>query len=178
MRVADCDTTNGWKKFDVSCYKFFGETDTWKHAKNHCQNINFILVTNHSTEEDNFVSFLIPDDETGAWIGANDRSSDGSGRKNPPRVCKLVRSENDNDNDNDNDDDDDDDDDDNDDDDNDDDHDHEYDNDNDNDDDDDDDDDNDDDHDHDYDDDNDNDDDDDDDDNDDDDDDNDHDNDK
>lgn len=50
----------------------------WKEAKKRCADIGSILVPIHSASENDFISSLLPDAETTAWIGANDMGTEGN----------------------------------------------------------------------------------------------------
>lgn len=81
MTFADCDTKDGWHSFNLACYKIFGEVKmSWNNARQHCEDLNSILATVHSPDENEFVSSL-PTTAAGftyAWIGASDAVSEGS----------------------------------------------------------------------------------------------------
>ena len=69
--------TDGWKKFNLSCYKFFNVKTKWDKAKQHCSDLGSILVTIHSFEENQFVASLAPTYTT-IWIGASDTVLEGT----------------------------------------------------------------------------------------------------
>lgn len=72
-----CNLTDGWKKFNLSCYKFFNVKTKWDKAKQHCSDLGSILVTIHSLEENQFVASLAPTNTT-IWIGASDTVLEGT----------------------------------------------------------------------------------------------------
>ena len=72
-----CSLTDGWKKFNLSCYKFFNVKTKWDKAKQHCSDLGSILVTIHSLEENQFVASLAPTNTT-IWIGASDTVLEGT----------------------------------------------------------------------------------------------------
>lgn len=70
----DCDTANGWQKFNRACYKLFTARKSWDDAKQHCEDLSSYLATIFSPAENEFISTM----EASAWIGASDTASEGT----------------------------------------------------------------------------------------------------
>ncbi|XP_033935406.1 ladderlectin-like [Pseudochaenichthys georgianus] len=71
----DATCPSFWFSFNGRCYKYFNTEMTWAEAEFHCVSQGGNLVSIHSTEEENFVKYLInSSDPTDGytWIGLND----------------------------------------------------------------------------------------------------------
>ncbi|KAL3045157.1 hypothetical protein OYC64_013420 [Pagothenia borchgrevinki] len=77
-RQTNCPSS--WSSYNSRCYKYMSETTTWARAEIHCVSQGGHLVSIHSTEEDNFVTFLVRSSNTNVhetWIGLNDIGEEG-----------------------------------------------------------------------------------------------------
>ncbi|XP_034075305.1 ladderlectin-like [Gymnodraco acuticeps] len=69
-----------WFSFNGRCYKYFNTESTWADAELYCVSQGGNLVSIHSTEEEDFVKFLIKmsDPAEGyTWIGLHDIAKEG-----------------------------------------------------------------------------------------------------
>lgn len=69
---------NGWRWFNIFCYKFFSVVVKWKEVKKCCVDIGFILVLIYFVNENDFIFFLFFDVEIIVWIGVNDMGMEGN----------------------------------------------------------------------------------------------------
>jgi len=58
-----------WTKFDRHCYKLFKEPAFWHEANNECLAHGANMVSVHSAEEDEFVTFTLVNDDYSFWLG-------------------------------------------------------------------------------------------------------------
>ncbi|XP_010766078.1 ladderlectin-like [Notothenia coriiceps] len=69
-----------WFSFNGRCYKYFNTERTWADAELYCVSQGGNLVSIHSTEEEDFVKFLIKSSDPAegyTWIGLNDIAKEG-----------------------------------------------------------------------------------------------------
>ncbi|XP_068751342.1 C-type mannose receptor 2-like [Montipora capricornis] len=79
----DCETAceavclKDWYQFGDKCFRYFSNPKSWLDAHSHCQAaFSAKLATVENEEENRFVGNLLKSGY-GAWIGLNDRSSEG-----------------------------------------------------------------------------------------------------
>ncbi|XP_034091444.1 lactose-binding lectin l-2-like [Gymnodraco acuticeps] len=68
-----------WFSFNGRCYKYFNTETTWADAELHCVSQGGNLVSLHSTEEEDFVQFLVESSdpaEGATWIGLHDMAKE------------------------------------------------------------------------------------------------------
>ena len=65
-------------EFDGHRYKFFGESVSWKDAKQRCEKLDGHLVTIQSEGENQFLTKLLRDAGRDSWLGASDEVEEGN----------------------------------------------------------------------------------------------------
>ncbi|XP_059158109.1 macrophage mannose receptor 1-like [Physella acuta] len=63
---------NGWRPYRDSCYMLVGQPKTWSDASSTCAKLSSDLADVVDRQENIFISSLLTDNVTKAWIGLND----------------------------------------------------------------------------------------------------------
>ena len=68
-----CLWSDGWKKFDGSCYKLFGQRRDWTGAKEVCEKKNATLAMAKSNSSYNYLIANFVDNVSWIWLGGYKR---------------------------------------------------------------------------------------------------------